>query len=57
LETLTAEALGAADAALILTDHDAVDYEFVVRSARLVIDTRNATGRVTGELRNKIERA
>ena len=28
---------------LIATDHDKVDYNFVVRHARLVVDTRNAT--------------
>ncbi|MGQ0675765.1 MAG: nucleotide sugar dehydrogenase, partial [Rhodospirillales bacterium] len=36
-------ALKAYDAVLICTDHDAVDYAAVVRHARLVIDTRNAT--------------
>ena len=40
---LTAEALGAADAVLIVTDHSSVDYEFVVRHASVVVDTRNAT--------------
>ena len=33
------------DAVLIATDHDGVDYGALVRSARLVIDTRNACGR------------
>ena len=28
---------------LIATDHSAYDYDFIVRHARLVIDTRNAT--------------
>jgi UDP-N-acetyl-D-glucosamine dehydrogenase len=40
---LTAEALGAADAVLILTDHSTIDYEHVVRHAAVVVDTRNAT--------------
>jgi len=40
---LTAERLDAADLVLILTDHTAVDYGFVVQCARLVLDTRNAT--------------
>jgi UDP-N-acetyl-D-glucosamine dehydrogenase len=31
------------DAVLICTDHDKVDYESVVRHARLVVDSRNAT--------------
>jgi UDP-N-acetyl-D-glucosamine dehydrogenase len=43
LKKLTPGALHAADAVLILTDHDAVDYGAVVRHARLVVDTRNAT--------------
>ncbi len=40
---LSAEALGGSDVALIVTDHTAVDYAFVVRHAPLVVDTRNAT--------------
>jgi UDP-N-acetyl-D-glucosamine dehydrogenase len=35
-----------ADAVVIVTDHDAVDYAKVVREAKLVIDTRNATRNV-----------
>lgn len=33
------------DAALVVTDHDAVDYRAVVRHAPLVVDTRNACRR------------
>jgi nucleotide sugar dehydrogenase len=40
---LTAAALGEADLVLILTDHSAVDYPFVVKHSRLLLDTRNAT--------------
>ena len=40
---LTAEALSAADLVIVTTDHSAVDYGFVVRHARPVLDTRNAT--------------
>ena len=43
---LTPEALARADAVLIVTDHDAVDYAIVGHHARLVIDTRNAMARV-----------
>jgi len=39
---ITPEVLAAQDAVLILTDHDAYDYELVCRHAKLVIDTRNA---------------
>jgi UDP-N-acetyl-D-glucosamine dehydrogenase len=40
---LTADFLAAQDCVLIVTDHTAVDYPLVVRNARLVVDTRNAT--------------
>jgi UDP-N-acetyl-D-glucosamine dehydrogenase len=40
---LSGEALGTVDAVLIATDHTCIDYDFVVRSAPLVVDTRNAT--------------
>jgi UDP-N-acetyl-D-glucosamine dehydrogenase len=42
-EPLTAERLAAADAVLIATDHSGIDYDLVVRHARLIVDTRNAT--------------
>ena len=38
---LTADEVAAADAILLVTDHDEVDYELVVESAKLVLDTRN----------------
>jgi UDP-N-acetyl-D-glucosamine dehydrogenase len=41
------------DAALIVTDHDGVDYAGLVASLDLVVDTRNATGRV-GKGRERI---
>ena len=44
---LTAGALKAADAVVIVTDHKAYDFQFVVDHATLVVDTRNATGRTT----------
>jgi len=33
-------ALAAADAVVLVTDHDGVDYELVARAAPLVVDTR-----------------
>ncbi len=39
---LTCEELAAADAVLVVTDHTNVDYHLVVRSAKLILDTRNA---------------
>ena len=41
---------------LIVTDHDGVDYDRVVRHARLIVDTRNATAAVA-EGRDKIVKA
>jgi len=55
-QPLTAEFLAAQDCVLIATDHSAFDYDFVVRHARLVIDTRNATQNVR-EGRHKIRKA
>ena len=46
---LTAQALQDADLVLILTDHSAVDYGFVVKHARLLFDTRFATRGVAGD--------
>lgn len=50
---LTPDALRAADAVLISTDHSSVDYDAVVRHARLVVDSRNATRNVR-DAREKI---
>jgi UDP-N-acetyl-D-glucosamine dehydrogenase len=52
---LSAETLGRYDAVVIATDHSSYDYPFIVRQARLVIDTRNATRHVI-EQREKIVR-
>ena len=52
----TPENLATYDAALICTDHDGVDYEALVRSCPLVVDTRNAT-RVVRDLRERIVKA
>jgi UDP-N-acetyl-D-glucosamine dehydrogenase len=45
---LTEEELAAADCVVIVTDHRSVDYERVVRHAKLIVDTRNMTAGVTG---------
>ena len=41
----TAEQLAGYDAALICTDHDAVDYELLLANAPLVVDSRNVVAR------------
>jgi UDP-N-acetyl-D-glucosamine dehydrogenase len=53
---LSAEFLAAQDCVLIATDHSAYDYDFIVRHAPLVVDTRNATRHVR-EGREKIRKA
>jgi UDP-N-acetyl-D-glucosamine dehydrogenase len=47
-QELTPEFLSGQDCVLIATDHSAYDYDHVVRHAKLVIDTRNATKSVQG---------
>ncbi|MEO7986011.1 MAG: nucleotide sugar dehydrogenase [Gemmatimonadales bacterium] len=39
---LTPELVAAADCVMVVTDHTAVDYRMIKRTARLVVDTRNA---------------
>jgi UDP-N-acetyl-D-glucosamine dehydrogenase len=55
-EPLTPDYLAALDCVLIATDHSAYDYEMIVKFARLVVDTRNATRNVTRG-REKIRKA
>ena len=50
------ERFGDYDAVLICTGHDAIDYEAMVATSRLVVDTRNATAGVA-EGREKIVKA
>ncbi|MBF0551485.1 MAG: nucleotide sugar dehydrogenase [Deltaproteobacteria bacterium] len=45
---LTSESVRAYDAVIIVTDHSAVDYDFIGREAGLIIDTRNAMAGRTG---------
>ena len=53
---LTAKMLASYDCILIATDHSDYDYGWIVKHARLIVDTRNATGQVkTG--RKKIVKA
>ena len=44
--SLTQETLKKYDAVVICTDHDNVDYDFIVQNSRIVVDTRNATKNV-----------
>ena len=53
---LTQDYLTSLDCVLIATDHSAYDYDSIVEHATLVVDTRNATGKVTKN-REKIVKA
>jgi len=54
---LDSETLEASDFVIIVTHHSGIDWNFVVEHAPLVIDTRNATRGVTGDIRRKIVKA
>jgi UDP-N-acetyl-D-glucosamine dehydrogenase len=43
---LSEDALVSADCVVIVTNHKAYDWDFIVEHARLILDTRNATGDV-----------
>jgi len=47
MESVPLESAKEADVVVIATDHDCIDYQQLVRDAKLVIDTRNATRNVT----------
>lgn len=47
-QPLTREYLESHDCVLIVTDHSAIDWNFVVQHSRLIVDPRNATGKVVG---------
>jgi len=50
---LTPQEISDADLVVILTGHSCVDYESVIRSARAVLDTKNATFSVRSCMGNK----
>ena len=52
---LTEKSLAASDCVVIVTDHSSYDYACIVRHARRVLDTRNATRAVKGR-RDRIMR-
>jgi UDP-N-acetyl-D-glucosamine dehydrogenase len=49
------ESLSGYSATLILTDHDEVDYQTLVRETPLVVDTRNVTAALTPHLQNVLK--
>lgn len=44
--SLTEKNLKKYDCVIISTDHSAYDYAFIVKNSRLIVDTRNATGKI-----------
>ncbi|MCA9130795.1 MAG: nucleotide sugar dehydrogenase, partial [Planctomycetales bacterium] len=48
-EQPTVEYLNSLDCALIATDHSAFNYSEIIKHSKLVVDTRNATAKVTGD--------
>ncbi|MGA2915462.1 MAG: nucleotide sugar dehydrogenase [Sedimentisphaerales bacterium] len=53
---LSAKMLRGYDIVLISTDHSSYDYDWIVKNAKMVVDTRNATAKVKSG-RNKIVKA
>ena len=47
-QPLTAQYLADQDCVLIVTDHSAVDWSLVLEKSRLVVDPRNALGKIAG---------
>jgi len=41
IETLTKETLNNSDAIVIMTDHDQIDFQFILENSSLIIDSRN----------------
>ena len=54
MESVPLDDLGAWDLVAIVTDHRSIDYARVVREAKLVVDTRNATRKVRREARARV---
>ena len=53
----SAKALEKYDAALISTDHDGLDWELLLKTVPLTVDTRNATQPLAGQYKDKIVKA
>ncbi|MBM4108250.1 MAG: nucleotide sugar dehydrogenase [Phycisphaerae bacterium] len=54
---LTPESVASYDCLLIATNHSAFDYAMIARSARLVVDTRNAMKAYAAEMGDRLVRA
>ena len=49
-QPITEKGLKTADCVIVVTGHHAIDYSFIVRNARAVVDCCNATAGVEGDL-------
>jgi UDP-N-acetyl-D-glucosamine dehydrogenase len=56
-QPLTKQYLAEQDCVLVVTDHSAYEYDFIVEHSSLIVDTRNALSKVRGPSRDKIYRA
>jgi UDP-N-acetyl-D-glucosamine dehydrogenase len=52
---LTPQTIKQYDAVLISTDHTDIDYDMIVKNAKLVVDSRNATAKVKGAKKNVVK--
>ena len=52
---LSPQAIAEYDCVLIATNHSAYDWKMIVENARLIVDTRNACAKVSGEKKNVIK--
>jgi UDP-N-acetyl-D-glucosamine dehydrogenase len=53
-KNLTPATLKKYDIVVITTDHTCFDYDMIVKNAKVVIDTRNATKKIRGSKKNVV---
>jgi UDP-N-acetyl-D-glucosamine dehydrogenase len=53
-KNLTPATLKKYDIVVITTDHTCFDYAMIVKNAKVVIDTRNATKKIRGSKKNVV---
>lgn len=51
---LTEEIIKEADCIVVITNHSNVDYEYIAKHGKVIVDTRNACKNVGAEYKNKI---
>ena len=49
-ESFSEDYIGSLDCAVIATNHSCFDYELLVRQSKLIVDTRNATANIQGQV-------